>query len=48
MVNRAPLVLFSIDGDRSKHIKLAHSPALKAGIHNQFQYGAKKDDLTVD
>ncbi|WP_448697685.1 glycoside hydrolase family 28 protein [Mucilaginibacter sp. AW1-3] len=45
---KTPPVLFSIDGDRSRSINLAHSPAVKADMHNQFQYGAKKDDLTVD
>jgi polygalacturonase len=47
-LNHTPPILFSIDGSRSKAITLAHSPAVKAGMNNQFQYGATKDGLTID
>lgn len=42
-----PKTLFSIDGDRTKEIRLMHSPQLGKSVSNQFNYGAKQNVLTI-
>ena len=46
--NPLPKTLFSIDGDRTKNIRLIHSPQLDKNRSNQFGYGAKEGSLTIE
>jgi len=39
--------LFSIDGDRTRNIRLIHSPQLDKNKNNIFNYGAKENALTI-